>query len=158
VGVKGQQHTQAQTKCVLCGLWGARLLVDAKSSSFACNTRCLRRWQLNQLAALRSQEPAHERVCGCGDTEMKKWGDPPTNSTEMQDKSGLASLSPPLKQACAGCGAEAPTCPCTRCWEVWYCTDECARGASDGVFGVIIRHWHLVGLGCFHTVDPFLTC
>jgi len=25
------------------------------------------------------------------------------------------------------CGAEAPTCPCTRCWEVWYCTDECAQ-------------------------------
>jgi hypothetical protein len=48
VGVKGQQHTRAQTKCVLCGLWGARLLADAKSSSFACNTRCLRRWQFSQ--------------------------------------------------------------------------------------------------------------
>jgi hypothetical protein len=127
VGVRGQQHTQAQTKCVLCGLWGARLLADAKSSSFACNTRCLRRWQLDQLAALRSQKPAHERVCGCRDTEMMDGGDPPPNSTETQDKNGLASLSPPIKQECAGCGAEAPTCPCTRCWEVWYCTDECAQ-------------------------------
>ena len=104
MGVKGQQHTQAQTKCVLCGLWGARLLVDAKSSSFACNTRCRRRWQLNQLAALRSQEPAHERVCGYGDTEMKTGGDPPPNSTEVQDKSGMASLSPPLQHACVSEG------------------------------------------------------
>jgi hypothetical protein len=114
VGVKGQQHTQAQTKCVLCALWGARLLADTKSSSFVCNTRCLRRWKLDQLAALRIQEPTHERVGGCGDTEMTEGGNPPPNSTEIQDKSALASLSPPIKQACAGCGAEAPTCPCMR--------------------------------------------
>jgi hypothetical protein len=51
VGVKGQQHTQAQIKCVACGLWVARLSVDTYRSFFACNTRCVRRWQLEQLRA-----------------------------------------------------------------------------------------------------------
>jgi hypothetical protein len=61
VGVRGQQHTQAQTKCVACGLWGARLSVDTERSLFTCNTRCMRRWQLDQLAAFRRQEPRQER-------------------------------------------------------------------------------------------------
>ena len=141
VGVKGQQHTQAQTKCVLCSLWGARLLADGKSSSFVCNTRCLRRWKLNQLADLQIQGPTHEQVCGCGDTEITEGGNPPPDSPEIQNKSALASLSPPIKQACSGCKAEEPTCPCTRCWVVWYCSDECARahaGSSPagGIFPV----------------------
>jgi hypothetical protein len=36
------------------------------------------------------------------------------------------SFGSPLQQACAGCGAEEQTHPCARCWEVWYCTDDCA--------------------------------
>ncbi len=122
VGIKGQQCAQAQTKCVLCALWGARLLADAKSSSFVCNVRCLRRWALNQLDALRIQEPTHERVGGCGDMEMTEGENPPPDGTGTQGESAPVSLSPPSTQACAGCEAEAPTCPCTLCWEVWYCS------------------------------------
>ncbi len=68
VGIKGQQGAQAQTKCALCALWGARLLADAKSSSFVCNVRCLRRRALNQLAAIRGaprerqDRPSAERL------------------------------------------------------------------------------------------------
>ena len=36
VGVRGQQHTQKQTKCISCGLWGVRLSVDTERSSFTC--------------------------------------------------------------------------------------------------------------------------
>jgi hypothetical protein len=67
VGVRGQQHTQAQTKCISCGLWGARLSVDTERSSFTCNTGCMRRWQLDQIAAFRRQEPTQKRGCGCGE-------------------------------------------------------------------------------------------
>ena len=68
VGITGQQCAQAQTKCALCALWGARLLADAKSSSFVCNVRCLRRRALNQLAAIRGaprerqDRPSAERL------------------------------------------------------------------------------------------------
>ena len=127
VGVRGQQHTQAQTKCVACGLWGARLSVDAERSSSTCNTRCMRRWQLDQLAAFRRQEPMHDRVCGCGDKGPEEEGDPPSARTRMHCNSGLTSFGSPLQHACAGCGAEEPTHPCAQCWEVWYCTDDCAR-------------------------------
>jgi hypothetical protein len=74
VGVRGQQHTQAPTKCVACGLWGARLSVDTERSLFACNTRCMRRWQLDQLAAFRRQEPRQERPgkSGCGHLRRRR--------------------------------------------------------------------------------------
>ncbi len=127
VGIKGQQCTQAQTKCALCALWGARLLADAKSSSFVCNVRCLRRWALNQLVALRTQAPTHERVGGCGDMEMTDGENLPPYAAGAQGESAPVSLNPPTKHVCAGCEAEGPTCPCTRCWEVWYCSDECAQ-------------------------------
>ena len=130
VEITGQQCAKAQTKCALCALWGARLLADAKSSSFVCNVRCLRRWALNQLAALRTQAPTHERVGGCGDMEMTEGENIPPDVTGAQGESAPVSLNPPTKHACAGCEAEGPTCPCTRCWEVWYCSDECAQ-----------RHW-----------------
>jgi len=123
VGVRGQQHTQAQTKCISCGLWGARLSVDTERSFFTCNTRCMRRWQLDQIAACRRQEPTQKRGCGCGEKGPEEEGDPPSTHCN----SGLTSVDSQLQQACAGCKAEAPTHPCARCWEVWYCSDECAR-------------------------------
>ena len=127
VGVRGQQNAQAQTKCAACSLWGARLSVDTERSLFTCNTRCMRRWQLDQLAAFRRQEPRQERVCGCGDRGPEEKEDPPSARTRTQCNSGLTPFGSPLQQACAGCGAEAPTHPCALCWEVWYCTDDCAR-------------------------------
>jgi hypothetical protein len=123
VGVRGQQHMQAQTKCISCGLWGARLSVDTERSSFACNTRCMRRWQLDQIAACRRQEPTQKRGCGCGERGPEEEGDPPSTHCN----SGLTTVGFQLQQACAGCKAEAQTNPCARCWEVWYCSDECAR-------------------------------
>ena len=127
VGVRGQQPIQAQTKCATCGLWGARLSVDTERSLFTCNTRCARRWLLNQLAAFRRQEPRQERVCGCGDMGPMGKEDHPSAETRTQCNGGLTPFSSPLQQVCAGCGAEGPTHPCARCWEVWYCTDDCAR-------------------------------
>jgi hypothetical protein len=127
VGVRGQQNTQAQTKCAACGLWGARLPVDNERSLFTCNTRCMRKWQLDQLAAFRRQEPRQERVCGCGDRGPEEKEDPPATRTRTQCNSGLTPFGSPLQQTCAGCRAESPTHPCARCWEVWYCTDDCAR-------------------------------
>jgi hypothetical protein len=96
-------------------------------SLFTCNTRCMRKWQLDQLAAFRRQEPRQERVCGCGDSGPEEKEDPPSARTRTQCNSGLTPFGSPLQQTCAGCGAEAPTHPCARCWEVWYCTDDCAR-------------------------------
>jgi hypothetical protein len=71
VGVKGQQRVQAQIKCVACGLWVARMSTDAEQSLFACNTRCIRMWQLNQMETFRHQASTHARVCGCRDEGCK---------------------------------------------------------------------------------------
>jgi hypothetical protein len=90
-------------------------------------TRGVRRWQLDHLAAFRRQEPRQERVCGCGDRGPEEEEDPPSARTRTHCNSGLTPFGSPLKQECAGCGAEALTHPCARCWEVWYCTDYCAR-------------------------------
>ena len=49
-----------------CGLWGAKLTADAESSLFVCNTRCRRRWQLNQLEMSLHYIYVNARVCVCG--------------------------------------------------------------------------------------------
>jgi hypothetical protein len=102
VGVRGQQNTQAQTKCAACGLWVVSLSVDTVRSLFTCNTRCMRRWQLDQIAAFLRQEPRQEWVCGCGDRGSEEKEDPPSARMRTQCNSGLTPFGSPLQQACAG--------------------------------------------------------
>ena len=103
----------------------ARVSADTEKSLFVCDTRCRRMWQLNQLGALRHTMTTQERVCGCRDAGCADGKDPATRL--VRDKDELPLFSPPDKQQCAGCAAEAPRHPCARCLETWFCSDDCAR-------------------------------